>query len=90
MAPAEWYVRVTGDPQGGIVTYGLLFFSSQLIGLLMTYAADRSERRIIFTYACFSTACAARVRLPDRDVVRACALFPARHSRFRIMRGRMR
>lgn len=57
MAPAEWYVRVTGDPHGGIVAYGLLFFSSQLIGLLMTYAADRSERRLIFTYACFSTAC---------------------------------
>ncbi len=57
MAPAEWYVRLTGDPHGGIVAYGLLFFSSQLAGLMATYLADRSRGRLIFTYACFSTAC---------------------------------
>lgn len=56
-APAEAYVQLTGDPQGGIVLYGLLFFAAQLLGLLATFAADRSERRVIFTYACFSTAC---------------------------------
>jgi len=57
MAPAEIYVRLTGDPHGGIFFYGFLFFSAQLLGLLATYKADRSQGRIIFTYACFSTAC---------------------------------
>jgi hypothetical protein len=57
MAPAEAYVRLTGDPYGAIFIYGLLFFSAQLAGLLITYAADRSKGRVIFTYACFSTAC---------------------------------
>src|SRR6185437_14208048 len=36
---------------------GFLFFSAQLLGLLATYKADRSQGRIIFRYACFSTAC---------------------------------
>lgn len=57
MMPAEAYVRFTGDPHGAIFIYGLLFFSAQLVGLLVTYAADRSRGRVIFTYACFSTAC---------------------------------
>lgn len=57
MAPAEAYVRLTGDPYGAIFIYGLLFFSAQLAGLLITYAADRSKGRVIFAYACFSTAC---------------------------------
>jgi hypothetical protein len=57
MAPAEWYVRLSGDPRGGIELYGFLFFSAQLFGLLATYKADRSQGRIIFTYACLSTAC---------------------------------
>jgi hypothetical protein len=56
MMPAEAYVRFTGDPHGAIFIYGLLFFSAQLVGLLVTYAADRSRGRVIFTYACFSTA----------------------------------
>lgn len=57
MAPAEIYVRLTGDPRGGIEIYGFLFFSTQLLGLFATYAADRSKGRVLFTYACLSTAC---------------------------------
>jgi hypothetical protein len=56
-APAEAYVQLTGDPQGGIALYGFLFFVAQLLGLLATYAADRSQSRVIFNYACASTAC---------------------------------
>jgi hypothetical protein len=57
LAPAEIYVELTGAPSGGIVAYGLLFFVAQLVGLAGTFAADRSKGRIIFGYACFSTAC---------------------------------
>ena len=57
LAPAEAYVKLTGDAGGGIVVYGLLFFVAPLLGLFATLAADRSKGRIIFSYACFSTAC---------------------------------
>jgi hypothetical protein len=57
LVPAETYVRLTGDAHGGIVVYGLLFFAAPLLGLVATYAADRSPGRIIFSYACLSTAC---------------------------------
>src|SRR5471032_1619920 len=56
MAPAEAFVALTWSPGGGIVVYGLLFFVSPLLGLAATYAADRSQGRIIFATACFSTA----------------------------------
>ena len=56
-APAETYVRLTGDAHGGIVVYGLLFFAAPLFGLVATYAADRSRGRIMLGYACLSTAC---------------------------------
>ena len=56
-APAEAYVRLTGDAHGGIVVYGLLFFAAPLFGLVATYAADRSRGRIMLGYACLSTAC---------------------------------
>jgi hypothetical protein len=56
LAPAEIFVALTGSPAAGIVVYGLLFFASPGLGLIATYAADRSQGRIIFTYACFSTA----------------------------------
>jgi hypothetical protein len=56
-APAELYVALTGDPQGGIGVYGLLFFSAPLAGLIGTWAADRSPGRLLFAYACASTAC---------------------------------
>lgn len=54
--PAEIYAGLTGSPWDGIVTYGFLFYVAPLIGLLATFSADRSRGRIIFVYACFSTA----------------------------------
>ena len=56
LLPAETMVCVTGRPWVGIITYGLLFYISPLIGLTLTYAADRSHRRLIFFCACCSTA----------------------------------
>jgi hypothetical protein len=56
-APAEIYVAWAKDAHGGIAIYGFLFFVAQLLGLLATLAADRSQGRIIFSTACFSTAC---------------------------------
>jgi hypothetical protein len=55
--PAETYVDITGDPRGGIVIYGLLFFVAPLLGLMATWLADYSKGRIILGYACGSTAC---------------------------------
>jgi hypothetical protein len=54
--PAEVYVEVTKDPHGAIVLYGLLHFAAPLLGLLATFAVDRSKDHIIFVYACLSTA----------------------------------
>ena len=55
--PAETYVELAGDPYGGIVVYGFLFFVAPLLGLIATFAADPSRGRFIFSYACLSTAC---------------------------------
>jgi hypothetical protein len=55
--PAETFVALTGNAHGSIFIYGLLFFSAPLLGLLLTLAADRTTGRVIFAYACFSTAC---------------------------------
>jgi hypothetical protein len=55
--PAETYVRLSGDAGGAIAIYGLLFFAAPLMGLAATYAADRSHTRVVFTFACLSTAC---------------------------------
>jgi|tagenome__1003787_1003787.scaffolds.fasta_scaffold20908859_2 hypothetical protein len=55
--PAEAYVALTNDPKGGILVYGLLHFSAPLLGLIVTLAADRTANRVIFAYACLSTAC---------------------------------
>jgi hypothetical protein len=55
--PAQSYVALTKDPAGGIFIYGLLHFSAPLLGLAATRIADRTNGRIIFVYACFSTAC---------------------------------
>jgi hypothetical protein len=57
LLPAEAYVALTGDPSGGIAVYGFLFFVAPLLGLIATFAADCSKGRVIFAYACFSTAC---------------------------------
>ena len=56
LLPAEAFVGLTGDPGAGIVVYGLLFYLAPLAGLIATFAADRSRGRIIFAYACCSTA----------------------------------
>jgi hypothetical protein len=56
-APAELYVAFTKNAHGGIFICGLLHFSAPLIGLLATWAADRTAGRVIFVYACLSTAC---------------------------------
>lgn len=53
----EQIVAFTGNPRAGIVAYGLLFFSAPLLGLLLTFLADRSRDRVVFTYACASTVC---------------------------------
>ncbi len=55
--PAEAYVVLTKNAKGGVVIYGLLFFSAPMLGLLLTLAADRTTSRVIFGYACLSTAC---------------------------------
>jgi hypothetical protein len=55
--PAEFYVAFTTSARGGIFIYGLLHFSAPLLGLLATWAADRTAGRVIFVYACLSTAC---------------------------------
>src|SRR5436309_6762346 len=56
LLPAETMVGITGRPWVGIITYGLLFYTSPLLGLILTYVADRSHCRVIFAYACCSTA----------------------------------
>ena len=54
--PAEIYVAMTRDVGGGIVIYGFLQFVAPLLGLAATWTVDRSEGKIFFGYACFSTA----------------------------------
>ena len=56
LLPAEALVGVSGNPWAGIILYGLLFYLCPLAGLALTYAADRSLGRLIFVYACGSTA----------------------------------
>jgi hypothetical protein len=55
--PAEAYVHLTKDPQGGIALYCVVFFGAQLLGLAATCAVDRSKNHLVFAYACGSTAC---------------------------------
>ena len=55
--PAETYAGLFRDPHGGVVLYGFLFFVAPLLGLGATFAADKSSGRVIFVYACASTAC---------------------------------
>jgi hypothetical protein len=55
--PAQTTIALTGDTRSGIFVYGFLFFPAPLLGLAATFAADRSKGRIVFQYACASTAC---------------------------------
>ena len=57
-APAEAYLALTGNVQGAITLYGLLFFSAPLLGLVATFAFDRTPKRTLFTFACVSTSVA--------------------------------
>jgi hypothetical protein len=56
LLPAETLVGITGDPWVGIIAYGFLFYVAPLAGLVATFAADRSPGRLIYVYACASTA----------------------------------
>jgi hypothetical protein len=56
-APAQAYVGLSGDAAGGVAVYGFLFFVLQFLGLIATFLLDRSASRLIFCYACASTAC---------------------------------
>src|SRR3954447_17801977 len=56
LLPAKVLVGLTGNPSAGILVYGLLFYLAPLAGLIGTLAADCSRNRIIFVYACCSTA----------------------------------
>jgi hypothetical protein len=56
LLPGEIYVGLSGKPGAGIVVYGLLFYVAPLAGLVWTFVADRSVGRVIFVYACCSTA----------------------------------
>ena len=56
LLPAELYVGLTGSPLDGIKVYGFLLYGAPLFSLICTFVADRSNGRIIFTYACGSTA----------------------------------
>ena len=57
VVPAEIFVAVSRDAQGGVDLYGFLFFVCSLLGLVATWFADGSRNRVIFTFACASTAC---------------------------------
>jgi hypothetical protein len=54
--PAETMVGLTGSPAAGIFTYGFLFYVAPLAGLIGTFVIDRSRDRLMFVYACASTA----------------------------------
>jgi len=56
LLPGEIYVGLSRNPRAGIVVYGLLFYVAPLAGLIGTLVADRSCGRVIFVYACCSTA----------------------------------
>ena len=56
LLPAEIYVGLTGSPLDGIKMYGFLLYGAPLFSLICTFVADRSNGRIIFAYACGSTA----------------------------------
>src|SRR5260370_13586492 len=79
LLPAEIYVRLSGNPSAGIVVYGLLFYLAPLAGLIGTFAADRSHGRILFVYACCSTAllCEVVFGVPTEMCLAHAVLWPA-------------
>jgi hypothetical protein len=79
MLPAEAYVSLSGDAQGGVVLYGFLFYVAPLLGLALTWLADRSEGRVIFAYACVSTAvlCPLVFGFPTEMWMAHAVLWPA-------------
>jgi hypothetical protein len=54
--PAEALAAWMGNARAAIALYGFLFFAAPALGLAATFAADRSPGRILFSYACASTA----------------------------------
>ncbi|MGB9043257.1 MAG: hypothetical protein WCC81_12405, partial [Pseudolabrys sp.] len=52
---AEAVVAMSQNAQAGITVYGLLFFAAPLLGLVLTFAVDRTSNRTVFIYACMST-----------------------------------
>lgn len=52
---AEAVVAISQNAQAGIAVYGFLFFAAPLLGLVLTFAVDRTSNRTIFIYACLST-----------------------------------
>ncbi len=56
LLPAELYAQLTGDARGAIQIYAFLFYGAQAAGLVLTYLLDRSAGRLLFVFACLSTA----------------------------------
>jgi len=56
LLPAEIYVGLSGNTRAGIVVYGLLFYLAPLAGLIGHFRGRPLTCRIIFVYACGSTA----------------------------------
>jgi hypothetical protein len=79
LLPAETMVGITRSPWAGIITYGLLFYIAPLIGLIATFAADRSRHKFIFFYACCSTAllCPLVFGFPTEMCVAHAIFWPA-------------
>ena len=57
LAPAELFVRLTGDAGAGVALYGWLHFAAPLASFALTWPADRSPGRALFVAACGSTVC---------------------------------
>lgn len=54
LLPGEWLAA--RHPWAGVMAYGFLFYVGPLVGLVFTYAIDRSNTRAFFLSACASTA----------------------------------
>jgi hypothetical protein len=54
--PAEIVGTLSGSARAAIALYGLLFFAAPALGLAATAVADRSPGRVVFVFACATTA----------------------------------